>query len=568
MKKTIFGLFVLILWAMLLTSCVEPARYNTSLDDIHAALQAGQIDDQKIADRSTPKSQLPAVVNNALIPPVSFNVPANTQDIEPHFNVSVKDVPARTFFMGLVQGTRYNMVVSPDVKGTISLNLQNVTVAEAMEAVRDMYGYEYRRTAYGYEVLPLTLQTQIFRVDYLNMKRKGESQTILVSTSLSTQVGSTTAGTTGTNTPIYNNNNNNNPNNNNSALIGSGSEVNTDSEMQFWKTLTATLKELIGTQGGRYIVVNPDAGVVIVHAYPAELREVARYLNTTQNSMERQVVLEAKVLEVTLTNENQAGIDWNLFGFEQHGNDPLVHPKPFAAIAEGTIHSEDFNAVIRLLETQGNVQTLSNPRVATLNNEKAVIKVGQDQFFVTSVTSNVTPNVGVATTSNSVGLTPFFAGVTLDVTPEISDQGEIILHIHPSVSTVQQKNLRVDLGTQQGILNLPLAQSTIRESDNIVRAQSGQVVIIGGLMQNNTLEKVASVPGAGRVPFLGAWFRSSTQESTKSELVILLKPTLVANNNISDDLRGTDARFQYLNRGFHVGGSPETYGTMGETTNE
>jgi MSHA biogenesis protein MshL len=167
---------------------------------------------------------------------------------------------------------------------------------------------------------------------------------------------------------------------------------------------------------------------------------------------------------------------------------------------------------------------LSSPRVATLNNQKAVIKAGTDEFFVTDVSSNTVTGTA-ATTSRDVTLTPFFSGIALDVTPQISANGEVILHIHPTVSEVtdQTKALTVSGETDE----LPLAFSEIRESDSVVRARSGQIIAIGGLMRNASRQLDQSVPWLGRVPGLKRVFGSSREVETKTELVILLRPIVV-----------------------------------------
>ena len=193
------------------------------------------------------------------------------------------------------------------------------------------------------------------------------------------------------------------------------------------------------------------------------------------------------------------------------------------------------------LETQGNVHVLSSPRIATLNGQKAVLKVGTDEFFVTNVSKTTT--TGTATTSTpSVTLQPFFSGISLDVTPRIDQDNEIILHIHPSVSLVSTVNKMVDVGGIGGTLNLPLASSSISESDSIVRARDGQVVAIGGLMRQATFEDRSGLPGLPK-----AVFGQTSQRSEKRELIILLKPTVVDNDkDWSDDITHSRDRFNGL----------------------
>lgn len=571
MKRTFFLCFL----GCLILGCVPP-RYPTGIQDIHSTLQESHQIDRKISNQDvSPSSASSSLVNDALMPKPALNLASNhnPQEAEERFDVAVKDVPARNFFMGLVQGTSYNMVVSPQVQGTISMNLKNVTVQEALDAVRDTYGYEYHETAYGFEVLPLTIQTQIFAVNYLDVARKGISETEVNPTEISQVVGTTTSGTQqgGSTTPQQ-------APTSGATQTPTVNTVDTTSNVNFWKTLEDSLKLIVGDKDGRSVIVNPTAGIVIVRAYPAELREVAHYLNNAQDTMARQVVIEAKILEVQLDKNFQSGINWNIIGFSTNGTtggmlipgnnsptDPNL-PENFFAYTQAlmTGKSGDFQGVIQLLETQGNVQVLSSPRVSTVNNEKAIIKVGGDQFFVTSVTSNVTPTNGTATTSSSVGLTPFFAGITLDVTPQISDSGQIILHIHPAVSTVKDQNKVINLGGPNNTLDLPLAASTIRESDSIVRAQNGQIIVLGGLIQNDTEENLEETPGLSRIPIIGTLFRNTGQIAHKSELVILLRPVVVNNSAWMDDIQNTDNRFKAINRGFHVGGFPETFGTEGE----
>lgn len=183
--------------------------------------------------------------------------------------------------------------------------------------------------------------------------------------------------------------------------------------------------------------------------------------------------------------------------------------------------TSNFAALLSFLESQGNVHVLSSPRIATLNGQKAVLKVGTDEFFVTNVTNTTT--TGTATTSTpSVTLQPFFSGIALDVTPRIDQNNEIILHVHPSVSLVTTVNKTVDVGGVGGTLNLPLASSSISETDSIVRARDGQIVAIGGLMRQATFDDQSGLPGLPK-PVFG----QTSKRSEKRELVILLKPTVV-----------------------------------------
>jgi MSHA biogenesis protein MshL len=207
--------------------------------------------------------------------------------------------------------------------------------------------------------------------------------------------------------------------------------------------------------------------------------------------------------------------------------------------------SSDFAGLIRLLSTQGEVQVLSSPRISTVNNQKAVIKVGSDEFFVTNISSSTSTNSSSTITSPDVTLTPFFSGIALDVTPQISGNDDVILHVHPSVSEVvdQIKVITVAGQTQQ----LPLALSTVRESDSVVKAKSGQVVVIGGLMQNSSANEDGGLPGLSDIPIIGNLFKQKKRVNVRSELVILLRPIVVDSDKAwSNYIKDSAGRIQQM----------------------
>ncbi|NNE63724.1 MAG: pilus (MSHA type) biogenesis protein MshL, partial [Gammaproteobacteria bacterium] len=347
------------------------------------------------------------------------------------------------------------------------------------------------------------------------------------------------------------------------------SSINTSIQSDFWSALHTTITSIVGDGDGRSVVVDRHAGLIIVRAMPGELRDVAAYLENAQGSLQRQVILEAKIIEVKLSDSFQSGIDWAALSSSREvlfGNTGFIDGSSQLLNEAGNLDTDaalsstnngfanlftiggandDFAALIRLLSTQGEVQVLSSPRISTVNNQKAVIKVGSDEFFVTDVSSNTLSNSVSTTTTPDITLTPFFSGIALDVTPQISAEDEVILHIHPSVSEVidQTKNITVGGQTQQ----LPLAFSTVRESDSVVKARNGQVVVIGGLMQNSSGSDDAGVPGAKDVPVLGGLFKQSRRVNARSELVILLRPIVVKSNKTwTDTIKDSATRIETL----------------------
>ncbi|TAK74637.1 MAG: pilus (MSHA type) biogenesis protein MshL [Gammaproteobacteria bacterium] len=581
----------MMLWIMLLSllsSCqtLHP-KHPTSIQQSKAVLEDSIAIDKSLSPSSAPRHySTPANVNAAMLPPLSrYVTPPKAES--PRFDVTANKVPAKEFFMGLVAGTSYNMIVHPEINGTISLSLKNVTIKQTLEAIRDIYGYEYRRTSYGYEILPARLETQIFHINYLDVQRTGRSYTQLTTGQISNKVGTTSIGGAGgtatPGTPLT-------PGSSSTSDgLGTISSIETRSEMRFWRDVEKSIQNLIGVGDGRSVTVNAQAGIVDVRAYPIELHRVARYINTLQSSLDRQVILEAKILEVDLNDQYQAGIDWgvlaNVASNQLNGtgnNDAGIGQAGSSAFPDTDLSqlqgifavkvNGNFKILINLLQSQGNVQVLSSPHISTVNNQKAVIKVGSDEFFVTAVSTSNTI-IGTNTLpSQDVSLTPFFSGVTLDVTPEISSKEEVVLHIHPSVSLVTQQNKVIGLGASStgapNNLNLPLAFSTIRESDNIVHAKNGQVIVIGGLMQNSTNEIVVSTPWLGNIPFLGTLFRRTKQTSVKSELVILLRPVVTTNRIMINKMENEQKTFQILKRPFHEGSLPQVFGNEGERNDD
>jgi MSHA biogenesis protein MshL len=190
------------------------------------------------------------------------------------------------------------------------------------------------------------------------------------------------------------------------------------------------------------------------------------------------------------------------------------------------LQAQNFAALLNFLQTQGDVQVLSSPRIATINNQKAVLKVGSDELFITGITSNTTTNGTSTVSTPTLTLTPFFSGIALDVTPQIDEAGDVMLHVHPSISAVTEKTKNVDLGSL-GNFRLPLAASTVSETDSIVRVHDGDFVAIGGLMVQSTTDERSGLPVLSEAPLIGGLFRQTSKSVSKHELVILMKPTVI-----------------------------------------
>jgi MSHA biogenesis protein MshL len=463
---------------------------------------------------------------------------------EKRLEITANNVAAKSFFAAIVEDSPYSIAVHPDVSGEITLNLKEVTIDEALNVIEELYGYQISRHNKVIQVYPAGMRTETISLNYLFIKRFGQSTTTINSGGVSEK--DTNNGSSG-GSNNSNNNRSNSSNSQNSQNMSSGINIQTENESDFWQELEKTLEALIGRENGRRVIVSPQAGLVTVRALPQEIKAVKKFVNDTQTHLRRQVIIEAKIMEVTLNDDYQQGVKWDQvlgsigstdLSFSTAGN---IAGNAISALAGGTttigLQNQDFSGVIELLETQGNVQVLSSPRITVTNNQKAVIKVGEDEYFVTEVASTTTTGTSTTTTPE-IQLTPFFSGIALDVTPQIDSSGSVILHVHPSVTVTDEQNKVIQLGNEEIIL--PLAQSSVRESDTIIKAQSGEIVVIGGLIETRNVEVESKTPFLGDIPFLGELFKSKNQKKRKTELVIMLKPIVVGQDTWKNQLQ--DAR--------------------------
>ncbi len=493
---------------------------------------------------------VPARISEALAEPAPPRVPLPP---EPRLDLLVNNAQAREVFLAIVADTRYSMLMHPDVAGTLSVTLRGVTVTEALEAIRDVYGYDFKIDGRRITIYAPTLQTRIFNVNYPTSQRSGNSELRVASGTIvqSGNSGSSSAA---------------NPQSGGTQSGGvqqaDGSRVVTTSKSDFWGELSGAVRSLIGSGAGRNVITSPQAGIMAVSAMPEELRQVEKFLKAAQIAVERQVMLEAKIVAVELRDGYQSGIDWSALrnaGIStgaigsiagSTANNVLINgvSRQIPGFAAGTpadgvslpvgggglfglaLATDGFQAVLGFLETRGDVQILSSPRVATLNNQKAMLKVGSDDFFVTNVSggtvSNSTSTLAGSTSMPSVSLTSFFSGISLDVTPQIDDGNNITLHVHPSVTNVVEKTKQIDLGAI-GNYRLPLASSSVNETDTMVRIQDGRIVAIGGLMQMESSRGSAGLPGTLSIPGLNAVFGNTANSGRKKEVVVLIKPTII-----------------------------------------
>lgn len=448
--------------------------------------------------------------------PVSFQVDSEQKVVaeksEDLYSFSLREADVKDILRAIGKQTDYNIVIEPDVKGVTTVDLKRVTLAKALEYILEPLNYTFKieeRTIYASKP---KLETKIFHLNYIALKKIGKSK---VYATPGTIGGSTsTTGTTTTSTQT------------------SGSQVTVESETEsdLWKSLEENIKGILSKEG-KY-VVNKQVMMVYVTDYPRQLKGIEMFLKAAEGVIQRQVMIEAKIVEVYLNQESRQGVNWSLLGASIGGlklraSQVLMNPtvtQSGSSVIAGTPLFRMFvghgnvdinNTFIDLLQEYGRVEVISSPKIATLNNQRAIIKVTrQDVYFDETQTS--TSGVG-----NTVTYSPKFidVGLTLDVTPQIDDKGTIIMSIHPIVSE-KTTTIASPSGNEVPVLD-------IREADTIVRAREGETIVIGGLIKDRKGGTDTGVKGLMDVPLLGMFFKVKERASTRTELVVFLTPKII-----------------------------------------
>ena len=464
-------------------------------------------EERERARAEEPTAEVPEEVGEALsmAPPID---PLELQAEEPRFDITADGVPAAAFFHGLVEDTPYNVVVHPEVEGEVSLSLDDVSVPQVMEAVREAYGYEFQRTDVAYLVLPARLESRLFHLDYLDIRRSGDAGTRVAAGDLADD--------------------------DDAGDAISGSQISTESLSELWSDIEAAIERMIAGEAeeGASVVASPAGGTLAVRATPTTLNQVETFMERLQRNLDRQVVLEARIVEVELDERFEAGIEWEAIGTDS-GQDlsagvetgPELSPDLDATFGVGVLREGAFDAVLRAIDRQGDVQVLSAPRVSTLNNQKALIKVGTDAYFQTDVELDTRTTLDQVVTEVDPEFEPFFSGIALDVTPSINEADIVTLHVQPSVTEVREVERTIERGDET--VSFALAESDVRQSDSIVRAEDDEIIVIGGLMEEREEDVDARVPVLGHIPLINNLFTYQRQETSKFELAILLRPRVV-----------------------------------------
>jgi MSHA biogenesis protein MshL len=481
------------------------------------------------------------------------------------FSFFTRDANIQDVLLAFSKESDLNIVLDPELSGKVTIDLKRVTLKEALEAILTSLGWTYRLEEKFIKVLRPQLETRLFTLNYVATRRGGKREIYASSgggLTTGTLLGQPAGTLPGQQTPATS-----------STRTGYSDLVSID-DMDLWREIQKGLETIVfgsteekggapeaekttwaRTDGkGKKLIINRSTGVILVADYPVNLNKIATYLETTEGSSQRQVTIQAKIVEVTLSDDNHEGINWKVIqslprstnlawgltdktgitGFPG-GPSGFVTGTGGAGTTSSTIQTPglfklspyggvfSFGAggtdvvlsdIMQAISEQGDVKVLSSPTISTLNNQKAIIRVGnQDVFFVTGAIATQT------TVTQIIQPMTIDIGIILDVTPQIAEDGTIIMNIHPSITEKTGEKT-----TPDGKTTFPLL--SVRETDTTVKVQGGQTIIIAGLIQEKTEKNYTEVPGLKSIPLFGGLFRYKTETKKNTELVIMITPTL------------------------------------------
>lgn len=443
------------------------------------------------------------------------------------FSISLRDIPMKEFFQALAQDAEVDLLLNDGLSGQITLQMKNRTLTEILDAVVRQLPIRYKLHDLVLQVFPDKPYLKTYTVDYLNVHRTAGSDI-----DLSTQIGA-----------ISLDSNSKGEGSNNSRATVTNLSVN-----DFWSSLESNLTMMLAHESdapGSSVIVHRETGFITVKGRQQIQEEVEGYINKVVKSAQRQVLIEALVVELVLNDKFQAGVDWRVLSrggesgnyVQNFSGGPVVSasniqeiPAPHAlfSIFKNSSSGNNINATLKLLREFGEVNILSSPKINALNNQSAVLKVVDNRvYFALDVKKVTEDDVETLTTTSEIKTVPI--GLVMNVVPFISEDKDIILNIRPTISRIlgyavdPNPNLAV-----VGVQNL-VPEIQIREMETVLRVRSGGLVVIGGLMQNQVSEREVSVPGLSLLPGIGNLFRYKTQIKTKTELLVLLRPSVIEN---------------------------------------
>lgn len=451
------------------------------------------------------------------------------------FNLKRVDLAVLSNVLSIVYDVTINNDKSDDSSLHVSLKMHNVTLSQVLEYLLEQYNIGSIKTSYGLILYPPELKTKFFSINYHDFERNSSSAISINSTKLDK------------------NDSNSSTNNKNYSLI------ETSTEEQFWNNLQKSLINLLKRDKvlfekynntsyvlGDHMSISQEGSTVMITAYPQTLNLVEQFMSKINSNALIQIIIEAKILEIELDDEFSSGIQWerltqsNAFitsgasrGVENtrdvFRNVTLANAagNEVSTIVSGIIKNNHFATVLQALSSQGKISVLSSPMITTLNKQRALIKYGEEKQFVSNINNVTTSNAQTGAVINSgFSFESFFSGIALDATPRIVENDNIILHIHPVISRVISETIVLQIDNKK--TEIPTATVKTREADTLIKAKTGNIIVLGGITQDMVNLSSAGLSTKDNSPLskLFSPLHGRQQSSRKKELVILIKPTI------------------------------------------
>ena len=469
---------------------------------------------------SEPAGEIPAPVQQTpFLPQPKLSTPPET------YTVTVNDVSVKELLFALARDAKMNLDIHPNVSGTVTLNAVKQTLPQILSRIAEQISLRYEVIGPNLVISPDVPHMRTYKVDYVNMARDTKS-TVSVATEIATTGGSIKQGS-------------------GSAGNKSNTEINITSNNNFWELLEKNILAMLGG-GENLVIANPLSGVISVRATSRQHEQIQAFLDRILSNVQRQVLIEATIVEVELNNRYQSGVDWSLVSTSNGisaastlvgGN--LATPPSFLLAYDKAAGSFDkvFSA-LHMLETFGNVKVLSSPKIMALNNQTALLKVVDEKvYFTTSleITEGTATTQGRRTYTSEIHTVP--VGLVMSVTSQITDDDRVTINVRPTISRIT--GYVIDPAQRlagSGFDNL-IPEIQIREMESLLKIDSSQIAVLGGLMQNKTTKSSAGVPLLSSLPWIGHLFSYKDEELTKTELVIFLRPTVMRNASLSAELK-------------------------------
>jgi MSHA biogenesis protein MshL len=500
------------------------------------------------------------------------------------YSLSVRDADIQEILLAFSKDGNLSFTIDPDATGKVTADLKNVALERALETILSPLGLEYRKEGNSIRILKPKMETRIFSLNYITSVRTG---TALVSGAIGGRGAgtSTTQGQTSGGSSTQ------------GSSSGGYSNVESKGTSDLWGDIEKGIKGLLGPEG--QILISKASNSIVITDYPKHLNKVAEFLETISGTVQRQVMIQAKIIEVTLSKDYQAGVDWKFIqnlprmsnlswglgskkttknadgsvttvitgypGYSGTGGSSdstgntasptsggtadipgLFHIMPFGGLFRIGAADTDvlLSDIVEAISEQGTVNILSSPRISTLNNQPAIIKVAREDVFFE--TSRVTNTQESRTDINAQYIT---IGIILSVTPQISADGVITMNIHPTI-TEKVAEKTSSTGDTAPVID-------VRETDTVVQCKDRETIVIAGLMQDKATTVDTSLPVMRDLPYFGKFFRHTTQEKKKTELIIMLTPTLITGNRMEEMSTADAERIEKLRKALPPSAQPE-----------